>query len=176
MRFDRFKELVDELTEEWGDGHNMVTCEFSTSSEDFEEKDGYIGSLHIPLGYWHIVKCTTCSGHDPNTPWHVSITEGMGYEESWDVISDHRIAECNATTLASLSNQMLHDYEMYSPGILEDLVQAFFNEVENPQWNPAYLAATLELDEWNNRKKELETLDVRLKERGHYEYRNERRK
>lgn len=70
---DRFKELVDRMSAEWVEKQGGVTCEFSTSSRQLDEKHRYLHAKVKEGVAWKIAYCDTCEKHHPGLNYHVEI-------------------------------------------------------------------------------------------------------
>lgn len=70
---ERFKELVDKMTNEWLEKKGHVSCEFSTSAMQLDEKHRYLYEKYKMGVSWTIGYCETCAGRHPNRQYHVQI-------------------------------------------------------------------------------------------------------
>ena len=70
---ERFIELVNLLTKEWDESKSNITCEFSSSFENIEEKMRFLSTISPVKGTWVIGYCKVCEGYHADKPLHVEI-------------------------------------------------------------------------------------------------------
>ncbi|CAH9014798.1 conserved hypothetical protein [Vibrio phage 277E43-1] len=147
MGIENFKKLVDEYTVEWDENMKSspvgVTLEFSTSSENFEEKVDYIMKKRVHRGMWHIFKCDTCKGYHEDRPWHVQIVDSMSWDEQYEESSKLRREHYQMELHAKEVLEQTKGKEFYPKGTLKEFVDLFECLVDNPQQYPEYINASL---------------------------------
>lgn len=87
------KEFEDEVLEHeglWNTCNFGYTLEFATSKDDFEKKWAILqsSSNRLKCAVWCTFRCSTCEGHNEDTPIHVEIEHAMDWHEQnerWNV-------------------------------------------------------------------------------------------
>lgn len=145
-----FKNLIDNMTVEFEE-HNRrykcgITCEFSTSSDDFEDKVDYLMKKNVRHGRWSIFRCETCCGYNEETPWHVQIEDFLDWdelhEEKGKIEREHFEMELHTKEVL----KQMKNKEFYPKGTLKEFVDLFECLVENPQQYSEYINASLIAD------------------------------
>ncbi len=171
---EEFKKLIDDLTNEYQDYfrryNNGLTCEFSTSGEDFEEKVDYAMKKIVDQGYWHMMQCSTCASYDSNKHWHFQIIEAHSWEEHNSVV---RKLQSEHNTMSIESGKLLKEIkgkDYYRKGALEKFVDLFDSLVEQPEQYDEYLEATMfadlhrERNSWYSWQEQRKSSETRLAE------------
>jgi len=147
---ERFKKLVDDLTEEFDDYSRRygsgLTCEFSTSSEDFEDKVDYLNKKMVHNGYWHIMRCDTCKGYYEDRHWHVQIVDAYDWEARHKMMKEVQQENRDLKANAEAIKKDIQGKEYYPKGSLMNFLNIFEALVEDPEQYPEYLDATLVAD------------------------------
>jgi hypothetical protein len=141
-----FKNLVDSLTVEYEDYHRRykheLTCEFSTSSEDFEDKVHYLMTKEVTFGRWKLYQCGTCKGYDEDKHWHVEIESSSSLEETHTLINSLKSENHSLKQEAEYVIKDVEGKEFYPRGTLREFVTLFECLVENPEQYDEYVSAS----------------------------------
>lgn len=74
--FERFKGLVDKMSNEWLEKKGDVTCEFSTGPGHLAMKLDYLYVMSKVGVKWRLYRCETCmERHGEVAPYHVEISD-----------------------------------------------------------------------------------------------------
>lgn len=148
---ENFKKMVDEYSLEFEE-HNRkhkgisITLEFSTSSENFEEKVDYLMNKKVKFGRWVIFKCSTCEGYDKDRPWHVTIEESLDWNEIQERTRELEIENFKLSQTTKNLLEEIEGKEYYPRGALQNFVDLFECLVENPEQYDEYVSATFIAD------------------------------
>lgn len=147
MNFEKFKEAVVECSREYekdykASGGYPATWEFSTSSENFEEKVDFLSRTEVFGGSWKIYKCSACEHHNPETPWHVVIEVVHDVNFLVASVSKHKREAEEAMEVTKQHMGVMSFKEFYPLGTLMRLVKEFEALVETPEQYDGYVLAT----------------------------------
>ncbi len=138
-----FIKEVDDLTVEYLDYYrrhrSSLTCEFSTSSENFEEKVDYLMKKDVDKCSWKLFKCDTCKGYDKDKPWHVHLVSSLDWDEQYQLLSELRNENHTLRRESSALLKEVEGKEFYPKGTLNSFVDLFEKIVPNPQQYPEYV-------------------------------------